>query len=160
MTFKIRRVDLERDQNEWLRLRFALWPGPEDRLEELAQELIAIAANPQEPVFVAERPDGSLGGMLEVSIRTEAEGCQTGRIGYLEGWYVDPELRGQGIGRQLVEAAEAWAWAQGCTEMASDTTPDYPSSPQVHARLGYREVQRTIHFRKELAAIGDEPHGL
>ena len=150
MKIIIRPVNLKTDRNEWLRLRFALWPGPPGTLEELAEELAVMAANPDEPVFVAERNDGRLGGLLEVSIRKQAEGCETNRIGYLEGWYVDPDLRGQGIGRQLVEAAETWARAQGITEMASDTTPDYPLSPGAHAQLGYIEVQRTIHFRKLL----------
>ena len=50
-----------------------------------------------------------------------APGCETDRIGYLEAWYVDPDWRNQGMGRALVEQAEAWARAEGCVEMASDT---------------------------------------
>ena len=56
-----------------------------------------------------------------------------------------------GIGRALVAAAEAWARAQGCTEMASDTNLDYPLSPLAHARLGYQETSRRFHYRKDLA---------
>ena len=74
----------------------------------------------------------------------------TNQIGYLEAWYVDPEWRQKGVGRALVEAAEEWARAQGCTEMASDTMEDYPLSPAAHAQLGYEEVARDIYFRKEL----------
>jgi aminoglycoside 6'-N-acetyltransferase I len=70
------------------------------------------------------------------------------RIGYLEAWYVDPDWRGQGVGRALAQAAEDWARAQGCREMASDTTPSYPVSPAAHAALGYQEVERL--FRKDL----------
>jgi aminoglycoside 6'-N-acetyltransferase I len=102
------------------------------------------------PVFVAEQPDGGLCGFLDVAIRDKAPGCTTNKIGYLEGWYVDPEWRQQGIGRQLVEAGEAWAVAQGCTEMASDTDSGYPLSPTAHAHLGYQEVERAIYFRKAL----------
>ncbi len=145
----VRRVQ-ERDRAEWLRLRLALWPEPTHKISDLESEMAEIAPDLDQPVFVAERPEGGLCGLLEVSIRKEAEGCVSDRIGYLEGWYVDPEMRGKGIGRKLVEAAEAWARTKGCTEMASDTTPDYPLSPTAHARIGYKEVQRTIHFRKEL----------
>jgi len=144
---KIRLIQSE-DRPEWLRLRLALWPY--HLPAELENEMAQIAADPEQPVFVAERSQGGLCGLLEVSIRKEAEGCASDHIGYLEGWYVDPDLRQQGVGSKLVAAAEAWAIAQGCTEMASDTTPDYPISPQAHASLGYQEVQRTIHFRKEL----------
>jgi aminoglycoside 6'-N-acetyltransferase I len=138
------------DHDEWLRLRYALWPGPRHTLAELETELIEIQADPMQPVFVAEQPNGGLCGMIEVSIRKEAEGCATNRIGYIEGWYVDPEFRELGIGGRLVRAAEDWVRSQDCVEMASDTTPDYPISPQAHEKLGYKEVQRTIHFAKRL----------
>jgi aminoglycoside 6'-N-acetyltransferase I len=134
------------DEAEWLRLRHALWP--DDELEELQREMAEIRADPQQPVFVAERPGGGLCGLLEVSIRRTAPGCKTDRIGYLEGWYVDPDRRQRGVGGRLVAAAEAWARAQGCSEMASDTTPEYPVSPQAHEALGYRETER--YFRKDL----------
>lgn len=44
-------------------------------------------------------------GFVEASLRPYAEGCDTRPVGYLEGGYVAPEWRGQGIGRALVEAA-------------------------------------------------------
>ncbi len=138
------------DQAEWLRLRHALWPS--DSLAEHAHEMNAIRANfSRPPVFVAEAPAGGLCGLLEVSIRAMAEGCSSNNVGYLEGWFVDAEWRGRGVGRALVAAAEAWARAQGCTEMASDTNLDYPLSPPAHARLGYQETSRRLHYRKDLA---------
>ena len=138
------------DHDEWLRLRFALWPEPQHTLAELETELSEIQADPMQPVFVAEKPSGGLCGMIEVCIHKEAEGCVSNQIGYIEGWYVEPEFRKQGIGGRLVRAAEGWARSQGCTEMASDTTLAYPLSPKAHEKLGYKEVQRTIHFAKKL----------
>ena len=44
-------------------------------------------------VFVSEGPYG-LDGFLEVSIRPQAEKCHSGRVGYIEGWYVAPEAAG------------------------------------------------------------------
>ncbi|MCZ7571212.1 MAG: GNAT family N-acetyltransferase [Ardenticatenaceae bacterium] len=95
-------------------------------------------AGPNDPVFVSQK-----GGAL-----SPAPGCRTDRIGYLEAWYVDPDWRGQGVGRRLVETAEARARSVGCREMASDTTPNYPLSPGAHAALGYQEVERSL--RKDL----------
>jgi aminoglycoside 6'-N-acetyltransferase I len=144
------RLVRDTDQAEWLRLRLALWPG--DSLAEHAHEMNAINANvSRQPVFVAEAPTGGLCGLLEVAIRRTAEGCATDNVGYLEGWFVDAAWRGQGVGRALVVAAEDWARAQGCTEMASDTNLDYPLSPLAHARLGYQETSRRFHYRKDLA---------
>ena len=137
------------DASEWLRLRHALWPhqSPAHNDQEMSDILENFA---QMPVFVAERSEGGLCGLMEVAIHDKAPGCTTTKIGYLEAWYVDPDWRRQGVGRLLVEAAEAWAIAQGCTEMASDTGADYPLSPTAHDRLGYQEVGREIFFRKVL----------
>lgn len=139
----------QQDRNEWFRLRCALWP--DDTAGEHAEEMATILAHfEQMPVFVAERPCGGLCGLLEISLKNHVEGCLTDKIGYLEGWYVDADWRQQGVGRQLVAAAEAWCRQQGCLEMASDTTSDYPHSPVAHARLGYQEIHRIITFRKAL----------
>ena len=139
----------ESDAEAWFRLRHALWP--DHTRTEFDEESVAMLANAsREGVFVAERDDGTLCGLVEISIRDTAIGCRTRNVGYLEGWYVDPAHPGQGIGRRLVEAAESWARERGCTEMASDTTSDYPVSPEAHASLGYEEVHRVVFFRKGL----------
>ncbi len=145
----IRRLE-ESDRGEWIRLRCALWPHHDPG--ELEVEANAISNTLDiTPVFVAEHPDGGLCGMIEVAIREHAVGCSTDHVGYLEAWYVEPDWRRQGIGRRLAEQAEEWARAQGCTEMASDTTPRYSLSPAAHGALGYREVKRKIHYRKPLS---------
>jgi aminoglycoside 6'-N-acetyltransferase I len=141
------------DADEWLRMRMALWP--DSTLEKEAGEIAHFFASPPLPplpllhaAFVCPRPDAGLCGLVEVSIHTTAPGCTTDRIGYLEAWYVDPDWRGRGVGRELAQAAEAWARGQGCREMASDTNPSHPMSPAAHAALGYQEVER--FFRKDL----------
>lgn len=141
------------DAEEWFRMRMALWPGsnPDVQNEEIAH-FLTVPALPVLPTlyaaFVCTRSEGGLCGLVEVSIHSVAPGCKTDRIGYLEGWYVDPDCRAQGVGRALVEKAEAWAKSEGCVEMASDTTPSYPLSPAAHDALGYQEVER--FFRKDL----------
>jgi aminoglycoside 6'-N-acetyltransferase I len=78
-----------------------------------------------------------------------AEGTDSRSVGYVEGRYVDPDVRRHGIGRSLV-AAEAWALSKGCRQMASDALIDNAVSIESHARLGYREVERLVHFAKDL----------
>jgi aminoglycoside 6'-N-acetyltransferase I len=138
------------DADEWLRMRMALWPDstPQKEAEEIAHFFAGWRLPLLHAAFVCPRPDTGLCGLVEVSIHTSAPGCTTDRIGYLEAWYVDPDWRGHQVGRELAQAAEAWARAQGCLEMASDTNPSYPISPIAHAALGYQEVER--FFRKEL----------
>lgn len=143
----IRQVKNE-DRSEWLRMRFTLWPY--HTREEFLAEMDIILADPLGSVFVAVREDGKLGGFLEAGTRDYADGCKTSPVGYIEGWYVDEDLRRQGIGVALMQAAEDWARAQGLTEMASDTWLDNEGSIRAHLKLGYEEVERAVHFAKKL----------
>jgi aminoglycoside 6'-N-acetyltransferase I len=146
----VRRVSAD-DDAEWVRLRDALWPGLS--AETHAADIAEFRKHPKtQPVFVIDRENGLLGGFLESGTRSYAEGCETSPVGYIEGWYVDPDLRQAGWGRALVVAAESWARSCGYGEIASDCLIDNEISFQAHVALGYEETERLIHFRK---ALGD-----
>jgi aminoglycoside 6'-N-acetyltransferase I len=136
------------DKSDWLRMRQALWP--DHTAEEFTLQSEEILNDPMQPVFVVERLDGRLGGFLEAGTRKYGEGCESSPIGYIEGWYVDEDLREQGIGKALVHTAEEWARSQGLTEMGSDTWLDNGVSIQAHLKMGYEEVERLVHFAKKL----------
>jgi len=143
------------DAEEWLRMRLALYD--ETAPEKEASEIAHFLADPPRPlmptlhaVFVYPRVDGGLCGMVEVSIRPYADGCDTNNVGYLEAWYVDPDMRHQGIGRGLVQAAEDWARDQGCHEIASDTDLENVISQAAHQQLGFAAVGRIVQFCKQL----------
>lgn len=141
------------DAPEWLRMRSALWPDGTEG--EHAAEVEAYFAGrpegtpPLAAVFVHARTEGGLCGFLELSVRDYAEGC-AGAAPYVEGWFVDADARGKGVGRALVAAAEAWARARGFTELASDTELHNHVSERAHRALGFEEVERAIHFRKAI----------
>ena len=136
------------DKPEWLRMRRVLWP--DHSAEEFARQSQEILNDPMQPVFVVERPKGGLGGFLEAGTRKYAEGCESSPVGYIEGWYVDEDLRGQGIGALLLRTAEEWARSQGLTEMASDTWLENDASIRAHIKMGYVEFERLVHFAKKL----------
>ena len=139
----------EKDLNEWLRLRKCLWDATSEA--DHKQEMVEIIDHPDSQfVLVAEHEGGKLIGFLEASIRPFVEDCETDHVGYLEGWYVQPEVRGRGIGRELVRIAEQWAREKGCEEMASDAEMGNDLSIAAHQALGYAETSRLIHLRKEL----------
>jgi aminoglycoside 6'-N-acetyltransferase I len=121
------------DWDEWLRMNVALFP--EYAPEELAKGM----------------QEGSLAGFVEAGSRPYADGCDTSPVGYVEAWYVDDDLRRQGYGRALLEAAENWARGQGYLEMASDALLDNHTSHAAHRASGYEEVERIVQFRKVLA---------
>ena len=138
----------ERDFDEWLRMRLTLWS--DQSVDDLRPEMAALCADESTSTFVADRGNGTLGGFVEAGQRKYAEDCATSPVGYIEGWYVDADLRAQGIGRALVQAAEQWALAQGFTEMGSDTWIDNEVSYRAHLAIGYEEAERLIHFKKRL----------
>lgn len=139
----------ESDIAEWLRLRKILWDElTED--EHKAEMLDIYEHSDSQLVLVAELDNGKLVGFLEASIRPFVEDCHTDHVGYLEGWFVEADYRGLGIGKKLVQNAENWARQKGCTEMASDAEIGNDLSLQVHLKLGYEETSRLIHLRKNL----------
>jgi aminoglycoside 6'-N-acetyltransferase I len=146
------------DAAQWIALRTALWPeeGQTTHPAEVAQFFAGPGAGPgtmPEAVLVAVevKADASaLLGFAEVSRRVYAEGCETSPVGFLEGWYVVPERRREGIGRALVAAAEEWARAVGCREFASDALAENTVSATAHKALGFEEVEIIRCFRKDL----------
>ena len=136
------------DRADWLRMRQALWSDcPE--AQQLA-EMDEILASSSEEVFFAERAGGGLCGFVEAALRSRADGCETSPVGYIEGWYVDEDARRRGVGRALIDAAEAWARAQGCRQMASDAELWNEVSHHAHGALGYEECARLVLFKKDL----------
>jgi aminoglycoside 6'-N-acetyltransferase I len=99
--------------------------------------------------FVIDRGRG-LGGYVEVGTRAYAEGCDSSPVAYVEAWYVDTDLRGNGWGRRLIAAVEGWARGQGLSELASGALLDNERSIAAHKSLGFREVERQVHFAKRL----------
>jgi aminoglycoside 6'-N-acetyltransferase I len=101
-------------------------------------------------VILAFDDKGQAVGFVELSIRNIVDSCRTDRVGYLEGWFVVPEARRQGIGAALVAAGERWAKSVGCQEFASDARLDNEVSHRAHLALGFTETGRSVNFRKDL----------
>ena len=146
------------DRAEWLRMRHLLWPH-EIEMEESADEIYAGRSMVKQ-VIVHARNGGAgrggatgpalLGGFIEIGERAYAEGCETSPVAFIEGWFVDADLRRSGVGRGLVAAAEAWARSKGYREMGSDLLIDNDESLRAHLALGYHEVERLIAMAKKL----------
>jgi aminoglycoside 6'-N-acetyltransferase I len=140
------------DAAEWMRMRRLLWPDDDhagDIARYFAGDAMVSCPGGTAAVLVAER-DGGLCGFVEVGMRPFADGCETRPVGYVEGWFVDEGARRRGAGGALIAAAEAWARAHGCREIASDCHLDNVVSLRAHLALGFAETERAIHFRKPL----------
>lgn len=141
-----------RDVAALVRMRRALWP--DGSAAEHRSELVRFFAGRSRNslgILIAETRARRVVGFAEVSIRPYAENCRTDRVGFLEGWWVDPARRRRGVGRLLVEAAEAWARRRRCVEFASDSLPGNRGSIAAHRALGFADAGTIVCFRKDLA---------
>lgn len=136
------------DREAWLAMRAALWP--EEDLADLREGIDALFDGSWDQTVLVYEDAGALIGMIELSERLYAEGCETSPVAFIEGWFVAEEKRGKGVGRSLVKAAEAWARAKGHSEIGSDTQLWNENSQKAHAALGFEEVERIVAFRKAL----------
>lgn len=140
------------DHEGWLPLRDALWP---DSASENDQDARAILGAPERYLvlnFVNEYGDAL--GFAEASIRADyVNGTSTSPVAFLEGLYVRPDSRGQGIARQLGAGVQQWAEEMGCTELASDAQLDNQGSHAMYKALGFTETERVVYFLKPLGGI-------
>ena len=138
------------DAPVWERMRIALWPDEAgSHAAEIERFFSSPRSNPVE-VLIACSASGAVLGFVELSIRPYAEGCTSDRVAFVEGWYVEPQCRGRGVGAALMRAAEEWGRASQCTELGSDTQIWNESSIAAHKALGFEEVERLVAFRKAL----------
>lgn len=132
-------------------MRREFWPHCSD--EEHALEIERIARGDCGVVFVAERESAGLCGFAELSIRHDhVEGASAAPVAYLEGWYVDADMRGREVGRQLLASAEQWAAERGFRELASDARLSNEQGIRAHRACGFAEASRLVHFIKPLRA--------
>ncbi len=144
-----------KDRDTLVAMRVALWPSDGTETEHRADVDALLAGKPHSALplvnLVAEDERGAVVGFIEVGLRSHAESCDPMHAcGFIEGWFVDEAHRRCGVGGTLVRAAEDWARAQGCVDMASDTWHDATHSVRAHEALGYAVVERLVCFHKKL----------
>src|SRR5262245_36078888 len=154
------------DAAEWLRMRNLLWPDDAAPAEAdggpHARDIASFFAGSTlgtcpgglaVVVFVADRGDGRLGGFVEAGLRPFATDCESRPVGFLEGWFVDQDLRRTGVGADLVRGVAAWTREQGCSELASDCLGENAIRQRAHASLGFKEVGRVVEYKKVLVTL-------
>jgi len=138
------------DQPGWLQMRMTLWP---DATADEHRGYMAISLAQPERFLQLMMYDHQRQpiGFIEGSIRSDyVNGTETSPVGFVEGVYVLPSLRRQGVARQLFDAIGDWAKARGCRELASDALLENEGSQRAHRALGFRETERVVYFSKRL----------
>ena len=130
------------------RLFLALWPSHEEG--ELRKEFAELLSGDESAVFLS-LSDGEPVAAAQCGLRHDyVEGTSSSPVGYLEGIYVAPAYRRQGIAGKLCTACENWAREKGCAEFASDCALENTGSFRFHMGLGFSEAGRIICFTKKL----------
>jgi GNAT superfamily N-acetyltransferase len=84
--------------------------------EKQSHGLNALLADPQGKVLVlVAELDGMVVGMA--TVQTLVSTAEGGRVGLVEDVVVRRDLRGRGVGAQLIEAILTWARSQGLTRL-------------------------------------------
>ena len=135
------------DRELWLGMYRKLWPKFSD--EALLAEIGRIMKSSKRAAFVAEA-DGQAVGFAEYGLRDYANGCNSQRVPFLEGVWVDDAYRGHGIARALIEFLFQKAQRAGFVEMGSDVELTNYSSQLMHERMGFEQTEKVIYYRKVL----------
>jgi aminoglycoside 6'-N-acetyltransferase I len=137
---------------EWIALRARLWPHCSEA-EHRADALGILAPDSRSAIFLARDGDNGVVGFAEAALRVDyVNGCETSPVTFLEGIYVEPERRRNGVARALCDAVERWGAQGGCTEFASDALADNEASHRFHRAVGFEETERVVYFRKAIDA--------
>ena len=134
-------------------------PGDYDKMADLAEQLgypstvqqvrirlDAMANSDQYAVYVAQLPGGQIGGWigLYVFCSVEQDNCAG-----ISGLIVDEQVRGRGIGKALLEAAEEWARSQGCSAISVHSNVMRERAHRFYTNNGYGHIktQKLLHKR-------------
>lgn len=115
---------------------------------QLATTLERLLARDDHAVFVATLSDVIV-GWIHVA---EREILEIGRLGEILGLVVDASARRQGIGQQLVRAAETWTAAHGLAALTVRSNIVRAESHPFYEALGFARIKTQHTYRKVLVS--------
>ncbi len=114
---------------------------------EIERRFRAIDGNPDSQVLVAEDAGGAVLGWIHVFGNHLLESEGEAEVG---GLVVDSGARGQGVGKRLMEAAEAWAREHGYLRVCVRSNKIRLETHKFYLHLGYTILKSQYKFRKPL----------
>ena len=132
-----------------------IWDPEDEFWDLLAEPRVFPYIEPRGALWVMRDADALVVGSIAAE-RLDPETVELHRL------YLDADLRGQGLGRRLLETAVDWARAGGAQmiELWSDTR--FQDAHRLYERLGYiktdsrelNDVNHTVEFKYEHALAG------
>lgn len=106
-------------------------------LRDYEQQIKHATRHPSEHLLVLEEEGGVCGFIWLALITTMVEPF----VGYIKNIYVAPRLRGQGYGKRLLQAADEWFQARGCTKVCLDASVCNTRAVELYRLAGYEPVR-------------------
>ena len=147
MKMKVKKIS-KKNLKEVARMSLALWT--DSSLEEEYEDAEEVLRSKKKTCFLL-KDKGAYVGYISLSLRKEyVDGMTSSPLTYIEGIYVDPAYRRQGLGEQLIALGAEWGKEKGCSQYASDTALYNTASISMHKKNGFKEVSRVVCFVKDL----------
>ncbi len=128
--------------DEMLEQRFGMWGGRDWKARKADHIDDDCAANPQ-GCFVAEK-DGAVTGYITTRLD------RLNGIGRIPNLAVTAGMRGQGLGRRLIEHALEYFRREGMTLAKIETMASNPVGQNLYPSCGFEEVGRQVHYAMRL----------
>jgi GNAT superfamily N-acetyltransferase len=123
--------------------------------DEIRLRLRELAASPQAQAWVAADA-GVVAGLATCHMFPSVHASAP--VAWLTTLVVNESHRGQGMGRELVATAEAWASARGAVRLSLTSGTQRVAAHAFYARIGYE--QSGVRLTKTLGpARGEQPDG-
>jgi aminoglycoside 6'-N-acetyltransferase I len=135
-----------RDKAFWLETRRAIWPHDSKEAHERA--ISDRLAEDNSRCVLVFHDDGKRMGFVEGRIDRPSGAPDAHGVGVIESWYVLPNFRWEGIGHQILAAAEEWFRQQGCGELRAEGQLGKEASYKAHVPAQAGKEPRQILFRK------------
>lgn len=116
--------------------------------DDISRRLKTIAEQPGNAVLVAVSDDEQVVGWVHVFVACRVESDGFAELG---GLVVRDDVRGAGIGRMLVEAAEAWARDEGLAQVRVRSNVVRAATHRFYTHLGYDTTKTQHVFAKLLS---------
>lgn len=123
---------------------------PERAADVIPNDLIrGKLGDPEALVLVAEAGEAIIAVLwANVRVREAGPAIHAGRWAHVEALGVTEMWRGRGVGRALMERAEAWGRQRGCSAVHLEVWGFNAAALAFYERLGYGPV--LVRMRKEL----------
>ncbi|MBR3099290.1 MAG: GNAT family N-acetyltransferase [Clostridia bacterium] len=111
------------------------------------EEILAIFADPETPVFVAEEEGCVLGYCFCAAQTRKSHVFREAKELYIDDLCVDEKARGKGVGRTLYEYADAWAKREGFDWLTLHVWEGNDSARAFYEGLGFGVRMTTMEKR-------------